>query len=178
MAIQLFKRHAYNEEDPLEYYETLSWSVISYASGFPLALRVIGSLLYDKKNEWISVLDKLKEIPDLEVMDILKLSFDGLEAYQKEKFLTLDDAMEIFEACGYHPEIGIKILRQKALITIVYKEFTGNVLDMHDPDEEMGHYIVRGEHPMTLRKHNRVWEREEIEEIYFWGCNNGKGYAL
>ncbi|KAL8252460.1 hypothetical protein R6Q59_036153 [Mikania micrantha] len=122
-AIQLFKRHAYNEEDPIEDYETLSLSVISYASGLPLALKVIGSFLYGKnRNEWISALDKLKEIPDLEVMDILKLSFDGLEAYQKElfldvacfgKFLRLDDAMEIFEACGYHPEIGIKILRQK-----------------------------------------------------------------
>ncbi|KAD4585161.1 hypothetical protein E3N88_22762 [Mikania micrantha] len=177
-AVQLFKIHAYNEEDPVEDYKTLSLRVISYASGLPLALRVIGSFLYDKnKNEWISALDKLKEIPDLEVMDILKLSFDGLEAYQKELFLDIacfwrfqkpHDAMEIFEACGYHPEIGIKVLRQKALITVVHKDMAyGNEFDMHDLVEEMGHYIVRGEHPMNPRKHSRVWKREEIEKMCF-----------
>ncbi|KAD4585153.1 hypothetical protein E3N88_22754 [Mikania micrantha] len=155
-AIQLFKRHAYNEEDPVEDYETLSLSVISYASGLPLALKVIGSFLYDKnRNEWVSALDKLKEIPDLEVMDILKLSFDGLEAYQKElfldvacfgKFIRLDDAMEIFEACV----------------------------------EEMGHYIVRGEHPVNPRKHSRVWKREEIEGMCFGDATmeNDKSEAL
>ncbi|KAL8252444.1 hypothetical protein R6Q59_036137 [Mikania micrantha] len=176
-AIQLFKRHAYNKEDPIEDYEKLSLSVISYASGLPLALRFIGSFLYDKnKNEWISALDKLKEMPEPKVMDILKLSFDGLEAYQKELFLDIacfwrfqspDNAMEIFEACGYHPEIGIKVLRQKTLITIVYKELYGNVFDMHDLVEEMGHHIVRGEHPMNPRKHTRVWKREEIKEMCF-----------
>ncbi|KAL8252458.1 hypothetical protein R6Q59_036151 [Mikania micrantha] len=75
--------------------------------------------------------------------------------------------MEIFEACGYHPEIGIKVLRQKTLITIVYKELYGNVFDMHDLVEEMGHHIVRGEHPMNPRKHSRVWKREEIKEMCF-----------
>ncbi|KAD4585169.1 hypothetical protein E3N88_22770 [Mikania micrantha] len=174
-AVQLFKRHAHNEEEPVEDYETLSLRVISYASGLPLALKVIGSFLYDKnKNEWISALDKLKEIPDPTVMHILKLSFDGLEAYQKDLFLDIacffrfrssDDAMEKFEACGYHPEIGIKVLRQKSLITIVYKNEWGNVFDMHDLVEEMGHYIVRGEHPKNPRKHSRVWKDEEINAM-------------
>ncbi|KAD5802824.1 hypothetical protein E3N88_14184 [Mikania micrantha] len=176
-AVQVFKIHAYNEEDPVEDYETLSLRVISYASGLPLALKVIGSFLYDKKkNEWISALDKLKEIPDPTVMDILKLSFDGLEAYQKDLFLDIacfwrfyspDDAMEKFEACGYHPEIGIKVLRQKALITIGKKEWGGNKFDMHDLVQEMGHYIVRGEHPKNPRKHSRVWKDEEIEAMCF-----------
>ncbi|KAL8232420.1 hypothetical protein R6Q57_002198 [Mikania cordata] len=122
-------------------------------------------------------------------MDILKLSFDGLEAYQKELFLDIacfwrfqspDNAMEIFEACGYHPEIGIKVLRQKALITIVYKEFVGNVFDMHDLVEEMGHYIVKGEHPMNPIKHSRVWKREEINQLCFGDATmeNDKTEAL
>ncbi|KAD4585143.1 hypothetical protein E3N88_22744 [Mikania micrantha] len=149
-AVQVFKMHAYNVKNPIKDYETLALSVISYASGLPLALKVIGSFLCDKnKKEWISALDRLKEIPNVKVMDILKLSFDGLEDDQKELFLdiayffrfeSVDDAMEIFEACGYYPEIGIK---------------------------EMGHYIVRGEHPMNLRKHSRVWIDEEIEEMCF-----------
>ncbi|KAD4585165.1 hypothetical protein E3N88_22766 [Mikania micrantha] len=138
-AVQLFKRHTYNEEDPIEDYETLSLRVISYASGLPLALKVIGSFLCDKnKNQWISALD------------------------------NPDDAMEIFEACaGYNPEIEIKVLRQKALITIVKKEWGGNKFDMHDLVQEMGHYIVRGEHPKNPRKHSRVWKDEEIEAMCF-----------
>ncbi|KAL8252467.1 hypothetical protein R6Q59_036160 [Mikania micrantha] len=121
-AVQVFKMHAYNVKNPIKDYETLALSVISYASGLPLALKVIGSFLCDKnKKEWISALDRLKEIPNVKVMDILKLSFDGLEDDQKELFLdiayffrfeSVDDAMEIFEACGYYPEIGIKVLRQ------------------------------------------------------------------
>ncbi|KAL8252440.1 hypothetical protein R6Q59_036133 [Mikania micrantha] len=176
-AVQVFKIHAYNEEDPVEDYETLSKSVISYASGLPLALKVIGSFLCDKnKNEWMSALDKLKEKPDRTVMDILKLSFDGLEDDQKDLFLDIacfwrfespDYAMEMFEACaGYHPEIEIKVLRQKALITIVNK-WGVNVLDMHDLVQEMGHYIVRGEHPNDPRKRSRVWKREDMEEMCF-----------
>ncbi|KAL8252450.1 hypothetical protein R6Q59_036143 [Mikania micrantha] len=76
--------------------------------------------------------------------------------------------MEIFEACaGYNPEIEIKVLRQKALITIVKKEWGGNKFDMHDLVQEMGHYIVRGEHPKNPRKHSRVWKDEEIEAMCF-----------
>ncbi|XP_076937382.1 TMV resistance protein N-like [Bidens hawaiensis] len=38
-AIQLFRRHAYNEEKPLENYETLSLDVVSYVLGFHWRLK-------------------------------------------------------------------------------------------------------------------------------------------
>ncbi|KAL9994338.1 putative TIR domain, P-loop containing nucleoside triphosphate hydrolase [Helianthus debilis subsp. tardiflorus] len=171
-AIQLIKRHAYNEERPVEDYETLSLQVVSYAAGLPLALKVLGSFLYDKdKHEWKSALQRLRYIPDLEVTSILKISYDGLESYQKDLFLDitciwrgrrLDDAMDILEACDYHPLIGIKVLRQKALINIV-----DGYIDMHDLVQEMGHYIVRGEYPNNPEKHSRVWKREEINDMCF-----------
>ncbi|XP_035844836.1 TMV resistance protein N-like [Helianthus annuus] len=172
-AIRLFKIHAYNEEVPVEDYETLSLRVVSYAAGLPLALKVLGSFLYDKNNsdEWIGTLKKLKEIPDHEVMNILKISYDGLETYQKELFLDIacfwnkksqHDAVEILEACGYHPGIGIKVLKQKALISIVDGNF-----DMHDLVQEMGHYIVRGEgvHPYSPESYSRLWKEEDIRNL-------------
>ncbi|XP_076902418.1 disease resistance protein Roq1-like [Bidens hawaiensis] len=176
-AIQLFKRHAYNEEDPVEDYGALSLRVVSYAAGLPLAIKILGSFLYDKnKKEWMSTLDRLKHIPEMKIVEKLKISYDGLKTMEKELFLdiacffrrgwTIDDAIEIFEACDFHPEIGIKVLRQKSLITVYDTEF-GVSFDMHDLVQEMGHYIVRGEHPKNSEEHSRVWKRDELKEMCF-----------
>ncbi|MFS7950326.1 putative TIR domain, P-loop containing nucleoside triphosphate hydrolase [Helianthus anomalus] len=171
-ATQLFKRHAYNEKEPIEDYDKFSLRAVSYASGHPLSLKVLGSFLYDKnKNEWISALEKLKDIPNPDVMNIIKTTYDGLESYQKEIFLDIacffrgwnaDIVVQILEACGFHPKIGMKVLIQKALITIVE-----DMIDMHDALEEMGHYIVRGEHPNNPEKHSRLWINKEIKELCF-----------
>ncbi|XP_076887497.1 disease resistance protein Roq1-like isoform X1 [Bidens hawaiensis] len=173
-GLKLFNKHAYNKDNLVNDYEMLSSHVVSYAAGLPLALKVLGSFLYDKnKKEWLSSLSRLKDIPETEIVEKLKISYDGLKTVEKQLFLDIacffggkstkntyygmDDAMEVFEACGYHPDIGIKVLRQKALITIVDGKF-----DMHDLVQEMGHYIVRGKHPNNPEKHSRVWKDEEI----------------
>ncbi|KAK1427544.1 hypothetical protein QVD17_16231 [Tagetes erecta] len=178
-AIMLFNKHAYNKDNNVNDYVTLSSHVVSYAAGLPLALKVLGSFLYDKtEKEWLSSLSRLKEIPEMEIIEKLKISYDGLKSVEKELFLDIacffrghstkktyngvnDKAMEIFEACGYHPNIGLKVLRQKALITIVNDRF-----DMHDLVQEMGHYIVRGEHPYNPCKHSRVWKHEDIANMF------------
>ncbi|PWA54929.1 NB-ARC domains-containing protein [Artemisia annua] len=171
-GIRLFKKHAYNEEEPLKDYAILSLHVVSYPHGLPLALKVLGSFLYDKdEKEWMSTLDKLQDIPQSEILKQLRVSYDGLDSVEQELFLDIacffrhrrkdDDAMEIFEACGFHPDIGIKVLIQKALITI---DPRGN-FDMHDLLQEMAHYIVRGEHPDNPEKHSRVWKWEDINKM-------------
>ncbi|KAJ0794495.1 putative P-loop containing nucleoside triphosphate hydrolase, leucine-rich repeat domain superfamily [Helianthus annuus] len=166
-AMQLFNKHAYNKKEPVEDYETLSLRVVSYAAGLPLALKVLGSFLYDKeKKGWMSTLDRLKDIPENEIVEKLKISYDGLKVVEKELFLDIacffrkrkkDMAMEILEACDFHPEIGIEVLRQKALINIV-----AGRLDMHDLVQEMGHYIVRVKHPNNPNKNSRIWKSEDI----------------
>nr|XP_043635322.1 disease resistance protein Roq1-like [Erigeron canadensis] len=173
-AILLLHKHAYNEKKPLKDYETLSLRVLVYAGGLPLAIKVLGSFLFDKdENEWISALAMLKDFPNIKIMDILRISYDGLEPLQKELFLDIacffrgfstditHRPMEILDACGFHPIIGIKVLQQRALISIVDGEF-----DMHDLVQEMGHYIVRGEHPNNPEKHSRVWKEEEIDNMH------------
>ncbi|KAJ0586396.1 putative TIR domain, P-loop containing nucleoside triphosphate hydrolase [Helianthus annuus] len=169
-AMQLFNKHAYNKKDPVEDYETLSLRVISYAAGLPLALKVLGSFLYDKKKKgWMSTLDRLKDIPETEIVEKLKISYDGLKVVEKELFLDIacffrkkekDEVMERLEASGFHPEIGIEVLRQKALVSIV-----DGTLDMHDLVQEMGHYIVRGNYPNNPHKHSRIWKIEDINNM-------------
>nr|XP_043632609.1 disease resistance protein Roq1-like [Erigeron canadensis] len=174
-ASQLFNIHAYNKNNPLQDYRKLSLRVVKYASGLPLALKVLGRFLSDKdEKEWMSTLDRLKDIPEKEIVKTLRISYDGLDTAEKELFLDIacffrgcgtGYAMEILEACGYHPCIGIKILREKALITIN----TEGKFDMHDLIQEMGHFIVRGENPDRPEKHSRVWKHEDVISM----CSRG-----
>ncbi|KAJ0763435.1 putative TIR domain, P-loop containing nucleoside triphosphate hydrolase [Helianthus annuus] len=179
-AIKLLKRYAYHKDKPVEEYEMLAEEVVSYAGGLPLALKVLGSFLYGKdKDEWKSTLAKLKCIPEEKVMERLKISYDGLEPYQKELFLdiacfmrrwwlqsVLDRAMMVLDACNLHPVIGLKVLEQKSLIKVSKK----GRFEMHDLIEEMAHYIVRGEHPNNPEKHSRIWNREDLEELCAMGA--------
>ncbi|KAJ9554332.1 hypothetical protein OSB04_018377 [Centaurea solstitialis] len=170
-AIQLFSKHAFLEHEPVKDYATLSKEVVSCAGGLPLALKVLGSFLCDKDmSEWKSALARLIEIPHSDIVEKLKISYDGLTPVEKELFLDIacffrgekkDRAMEILDACGFHPTIGIKVLVQKALIT-VSKE---GRFEMHDLIEEMGHYIVRGENPKNPELHSRVWQTKDLAKI-------------
>ncbi|XP_076952338.1 TMV resistance protein N-like [Bidens hawaiensis] len=170
-AIKLFSRHAYREVKPVEDYETLSQDIISYVGGLPLALEVLGSFLYDKdKDEWKSLLAKLKRIPDAKVTQCLKISYDGLKSDEKELFLDIacfmrkwkiDDAMRVLDACNFNPGIGVKVLIQKSLIKISNGRF-----DIHGLIEAMAHYIVRKEYPNNPEKHSRIWEEKDIKDIY------------
>ncbi|KAJ9554591.1 hypothetical protein OSB04_018636 [Centaurea solstitialis] len=170
-AIKLFYMHAPRNHRPLEDYERVSKDVVSYARGLPLALKVLGSFLCDKDmSECTSALARLKEIPDGDIVQKLKISYDGLEPMDKELFLDIacffrgyekDLAMVILDACGFHPVIGITVLRQKALITLSEE----GRFEMHDLIQEMAHYIVRGENQKNPELHSRVWKDEDVVSI-------------
>ncbi|KAK9200165.1 hypothetical protein WN944_015361 [Citrus x changshan-huyou] len=49
-ALQLFSMKAFKTHQPSEEYVELSESVVKYAGGLPLALKVLGSFLFGKKN--------------------------------------------------------------------------------------------------------------------------------
>ncbi|KAJ9554327.1 hypothetical protein OSB04_018372 [Centaurea solstitialis] len=170
-AMKLFHKHALGDCIPVEDYEMLSKEVVSYARGLPLALKVVGSFLCDKDMaEWKSALVRLKDIPESDIVENLKISYDGLKPKEKELFLDIecffrgkkkDYAMVILDACGFHSTIGIKVLVQKALITVSKK----GRFDMHDLIQEMGHYIVRGENPENPELHSRVWQTKDVLKI-------------
>nr|XP_043629647.1 disease resistance protein Roq1-like [Erigeron canadensis] len=170
-AMELFSKHASGVYRPTEDYELLSKDVVSYANGLPLALKVLGSFLCDKDmNEWKSALARLKELSHDDILGTLKISYDGLKDIEKRLFLDIACflgeknkvfAMDIFDACGLYPVIGVKVLIQKALITI-----SGCTFDMHDLVQEMGYNIVRGKHPNNPEKHSRIWEKKDVPTIW------------
>ncbi|KAL6328608.1 hypothetical protein AAG906_003293 [Vitis piasezkii] len=75
--------------------------------------------------------------------------FDGLDDNQKDIFLDIacffkgqdkDYVIKLLKSCDFFPEIGIRNLIDKSLVTISY-----NKLCMHDLIQEMGWEIVRQE---------------------------------
>nr|GEU39733.1 Toll/interleukin-1 receptor (TIR) domain-containing protein [Tanacetum cinerariifolium] len=109
-----------------------------------------------------NVLILLDDVDDQsKIVEKLKLSYDGLNTVEKELFLDIacffkgrrrKYATEILDTYGFHLDIGITVLIQKALITIDSSRY----FDMHDLIQETGHFIIRGEHPDNPAKHSRV----------------------
>ena len=146
----------------------MSMDFVRYASGLPLALKVLGSLLYSRgTDEWRSARDKLKANPDRNILDILQISFDGLTDTQKGLFLDIacffkgenkDCISDILESFGYYPDYNICVLIDKSLITIVGQ----GTLWMHDLLQKMGQEIVRRESPKEPGERSRLWIYEEV----------------
>ncbi|XP_057733804.1 disease resistance protein RPV1-like [Arachis stenosperma] len=64
-SLKLFSLNAFNKHCPENEYWDLSMIAVAYASGIPLALKVLGSFLRSKSyNEWESALAKLKAVPN------------------------------------------------------------------------------------------------------------------
>ncbi|XP_076954545.1 TMV resistance protein N-like [Bidens hawaiensis] len=175
-AICLFNRHAFGKDKPTKEFEKLSQKVLSYASGLPLTIKVLGSDLCGKDaSEWADALERLKTIPLKETLKILELSYENLEEDYKEIFLDVacflrgwekDDAIRMLESSGFYARSGLRVLEQKSLITISENTFSGSTtITMHDHLVEMGMNIVRREHPEEPNKHNRLWVQKEIEHV-------------
>ena len=111
-------------------------------------------------------MEKLKRIPNKAIQDVLRISFDGLDNNQKDIFLDIacffkgqdkDYTTKILKSCDFFPEIGIRDLIDKSLVTISY-----NKLCMHDLIQEMGWEIVRQESIKDPGKRSRLWVTEDV----------------
>ena len=176
-ALQLFSWRAFKKPYPKENYVDLSKDLVNYANGLPLALKVLGSLLFEKRiDEWKSALYKLKQEPDRSILNILQKSFDGLMYTQKELFLDIacffkgknkDYIRDILESFGYYPNYNIDVLIDKSLITIDRERslLMHESLWMHDLLQEMGQEIVRRESPEEPGRRSRLWRYEDVLHI-------------
>ncbi|XP_060674482.1 disease resistance protein RPV1-like isoform X2 [Ziziphus jujuba] len=89
-SLKLFHLHAFGKNSLTTDYEILSEMVASYANGNPLALRVLGSFLrFRSKGEWESALDKLKLVPNQDIQNVLRISYEGLDDIEKQVFLDI-----------------------------------------------------------------------------------------
>ena len=169
-ALELFSHYAFKQVHPQEDYVELSKCVMVYAQGLPLALKVLGSFLFSKsKHEWESELAKLRRIPNMEIQDVLQVSFYGLDDKERDIFLDIasffkgedkDYVMKILNGCGFFPDIGIRVVIEKSLITIL-----DNRLMMHDLLQEMGREIVRQTSLKEPGKHSRLWFHEDVYHV-------------
>ncbi|XP_024954080.2 TMV resistance protein N-like [Citrus sinensis] len=167
-AFELFCLKAFETQKPREEYVHLSQLVVKYASGLPLALKVLGSFLFGRPvDEWTSTLERLKREPENEILDILQISFDGLKEAEKEIFLDVacffkgekrDYVSKILNSCGFEPVIGISVLIEQSLLTVCEDD----KLWMHDLLQEMGRQIVRRQSPEEPGKRSRLWEEADV----------------
>jgi len=170
-SLTLFNLHAFKQNSSEEIaYMDLSVKVLRYAKGIPLALRILGSLLYGRLREaWESQLQKLEKGQDLEIFNVLKSSYDGLKEEEKNIFLDIACfyrgqeeivVAEILEDCGFSSKIGMEILKDRGLISVL-----GDRIVMHDLIQEMGQEIVRKECPRHPGQRSRLLNAEEICEV-------------
>ncbi|XP_040995566.1 disease resistance protein RPV1-like isoform X2 [Juglans microcarpa x Juglans regia] len=136
-ALQLFSWHAFKKDKPIDGFVQLSEHALRCARGLPLALVVLGSNLYGRSfHEWKSALDKCKRLPNKNIHNILRVSYDDLDDNEKDIFLDI--------AC-------------------FFKE--NNRLVMHDLIQEMGREIVRQESPKEPGRHSRLWFHEDVRYV-------------
>ncbi|EEF51023.1 disease resistance-like protein DSC1 [Ricinus communis] len=169
-ALQLFNQTTFKKKCVPEDYSYLSDLVIEYAKGVPLALKVLGSFLFGKsKTEWESALDKLKKAPHRATQNVLKISYDGLDAEEKNIFLdiacffrgeSVEMVTKILDGCGFSTKIGLCLLVDKSLITIL-----NDKVEMHDLLQEMGKEIVLQESKQPSQR-TRLWNHEDILHVF------------
>ncbi|KAL4355836.1 hypothetical protein AHAS_Ahas09G0026500 [Arachis hypogaea] len=176
-SLKLFSLNAFNKHCPETEYLDLSMIAVAYASGIPLALKVLGSFLRSKSyHEWESALAKLKEVPNGDIQKVLRWSFHELDDTEKNIFLDIAcffkgqnryKVTRLLNACGFFAEIGIRTLLDKALIRITINDS----IQMHDLIQEMGHKIVHEESIKNPGGRSRLWKSEEVRDI----LKNNKG---
>ena len=130
-ALCLFCSKAFKKEQCPDEYLELSERFLEHVNGLPLALEVLGSFLFEKSTaEWKSALEMLKEDPEPEINQVLKISFDGLPDSVKDIFKDIaclfnhekkDHVVQMLDSLGRHSDIGLRILIDKSLLKISKK---------------------------------------------------------
>ncbi|KAK9267736.1 hypothetical protein L1049_010169 [Liquidambar formosana] len=186
-SLQLFSWHAFEKEHPIEDRVRLSREVVDCAGRLPLVLEVWGSLFkcISGADGWKNTLKKLKEIPDADIQMKLRISYDSLDAVNKDLFLDIacffvgtepNYAIKVLAACDLYPEIGLQVLSNRSLV-----RNDGSRLLMHDMIRDMGRDIVRGEcHRSRPGERSRLWFHKDVLTVlkYETGTKAVEGLVL
>ncbi|XP_039156810.1 disease resistance protein RPV1-like isoform X2 [Eucalyptus grandis] len=166
-SLQLFSKHAFRRDYPLDKDINQSMRAIKIAGGLPLALEVMGSFLSCiEREKWNSKLAKLESVPHADVRSKLKISYDVLEDEEKHIFLDIaclligydKDIIVHFWKSKFHSENALDVLESMSLIKI--KE--DNKVWMHDQLRDLGRHIVQ---QINIKEKTRVWNAEEALEL-------------
>jgi hypothetical protein len=177
-ALELLRWMAFKNNKVPSSYEDVLNRAVSYASGLPLVLEIVGSNLFGKSiKEWKGTLDGYEKIPNKKIHEILKVSYDALEEEQQSVFL---DIACCFKGCGWEEFEDILrvhyghcithhlgVLAEKSLVKIstCYHSGSINAVRLHDLIKDMGKEVVRQESPREPEKRSRLWRQEDIVQV-------------
>jgi hypothetical protein len=175
-ALELLRWQAFKSKPVDSSYENSLNRAVNYASGFPLALEVLGSNLFGKPvEEWNSLLDQYEKIPHRKIQNILKVSFDALEEEERSVFLDIAccfkgyDLKEVEDILcahyGREMKYHIRLLVEKSLVKIIKQMVSKPYVILHDLIENMGKEIVRQESPNEPGKRSRLWFHKDIFQV-------------
>ncbi|XP_039682531.1 disease resistance protein RPV1 isoform X1 [Medicago truncatula] len=176
-ALELLRWMAFKNNKVPSIYEDVLNRAVSYASGLPLVLEIVGSNLFGKTiEEWKGTLDGYEKIPNKKIHQILKVSYDALEEEQQSVFL---DIACCFKGCGWEEfeyilraHYGHRIthhlvvLAEKSLVKITHPHY-GSIyeLTLHDLIKDMGKEVVRQESPKEPGERSRLWCEDDIVNV-------------
>ncbi|XP_011013489.1 PREDICTED: TMV resistance protein N-like isoform X3 [Populus euphratica] len=183
-SLQLFSRHAFKDNKPAEDYIELSKKAVDFCGGLPLALKVIGALLYrENKDRWESKIDNMSRIPNHDIQGKLLISYHALDGELQRAFLDIacffigiekEYVAKVLGArCCYNPEVVLETLRERSLIQfhvcIIEDERllsrTGRTVTMHDLLRDMGREVVCNASPLLLGKRTRIWNKDDAWNV-------------
>ncbi|CAI0557743.1 unnamed protein product [Linum tenue] len=180
LSLQLFSKHAFGMDIPPKEDASISEEFVKVAAGLPLALTVIGSLLFRRGRKfWEEKLMELQGIPSTtenKVQERLKISYNELTRNEKEIFLDIacffigshkNLPYYMWSGCDLYPESGIDTLIQRSLI----KLDVGNHFWMHDHIKDLGRAIVKEEDIQHPYNRSRIWSTDDALDMF----RNGKG---
>jgi len=171
-SLQLFSWHAFKDTKPAEDYIELSKKAVDFCGGLPLALEVIGALLYRKnKDRWESEIDNLSRIPNQDIQGKLLISYHALDGELQRAFLDIacffigiekEYVAKVLGArCRLDPEVVLETLRERSLIEV---NAIGKIT-MHHLLRDMGRGVVRESSPLLLGKRTRIWNQEDAWNV-------------
>ncbi|BAT89926.1 TMV resistance protein [Vigna angularis] len=173
-SLQLLLNKAFRSNDIGKEHKGLTLDILKYVNGLPLAIEVLGSFLLDRDVcEWRSALTRMEENPSKDIMDVLRISYDGLENIEKEIFLDIacffsnnnsyswePTVKKFLDYRQFFPDIGMKVLIEKSLIS----RQNGDI-KMHGLLKELGKSIVREKAPKEPRKWSRLWNYKDLQKV-------------
>ncbi|KAI9070868.1 hypothetical protein K1719_047169, partial [Acacia pycnantha] len=171
-SLELFHQNAFQGGNkPNNDFLKLSRTVIQYAKGLPLVLKVLGLFLCGRSIlEWKDAIAKFRKVPPKnDVLKILQVSFDGLDDDEKTIFLDIacffngkqkNYVIQMLQNLDLHPIVGIKVLIDKSLVID-----DKGILWVHDILQEMGKNIVFQESPNDVGKRSRIWSLEDANSV-------------
>ncbi|PWA92528.1 toll/interleukin-1 receptor (TIR) domain-containing protein [Artemisia annua] len=171
-SLKLLCLHAFKCEDLKEGYEAVSYDIVNYCQGHPLALKVLGRSLHNRVVAyWEDCIKGLKKEPCSYINNVLKMSFKSLPSKNdKELFKHIacffvgkdrDLTKTILKACNINTRSGITHLTDRCLLHIDWN----NMLSMHSLIQEMGRDAVCQESPEKPWKRSRLWCHEESFKV-------------